>query len=229
MKKTRDSKTTTDAAGNEKNKAEVIKEGEEKVQMGPDLSHLTPAQQQIILAQTELGHEKSEASYLDLYRFATPLERCLNALGLFTAIGAGVCQPLMIFVFGNLITNFVDFTTAVNTGINLPLAQDNLSSGIKEGALYLVYISIAMFGCTYIYMGIWSYNGEKIAGRIREQYFAAVLRQNIGFWETIGAGEITNRLTTDSNLIQRGISEKVCILVQYLTQFITGFIVAFIK
>lgn len=135
----------------------------------------------------------------------------------------------MIFVFGNLITSFVNYTTAVNTGIDLPLAQADLEDGIKEGALYLVYIAIAMFGCTYIYMGIWTYNGEKIARRIREQYFRAVLRQNIGFWETIGAGEITTRLTTDMALVQRGISEKVCILVQYLTQFVTGFIVAFVK
>lgn len=205
------------------------KSEEDVVSIAPDLSHLTPEQQEIILAQTKLPDTKKDPSYLDLYTFATPLERCLNVLGLLAAVAAGVCQPLMIFILGDLITDFVSYTTAVNTNENIPGARADLSNGVKDGALYLVYIAIAMFACTYTYMGIWSYNGEKTARRIREQYFKAVLRQNIGFWETIGPGEITTRLTTDMSLVQRGISEKIPIMAQYLTQLAAGFTVAFIK
>lgn len=205
------------------------KDGEDAVSIEPDLSHLSPEQQKIILSQTELGHDKSNPSYLDLYSFATFPERCLNVLGLFAAAGAGVCQPLMIFVFGDLITDFVNYTTALNTGNDLAGARADLTNGVKDGALYLVYIAIAMFCCTYTYMGIWTYNGEKITRRIREQYFKAVMRQNIGWWETVGAGEITTRLTSDMATLQRGISEKVPILTQSLSCFCVAFVVAFVK
>ena len=41
------------------------------------------------------------------------------------------------------------------------------------------------------------------------KYLQAVLRQNVAFFDKLGAGEITNRLTHDINLIQDGISDKV--------------------
>lgn len=55
------------------------------------------------------------------------------------------------------------------------------------------------------------YTGEHIAGKIREQYLAAILRQNIAFFDKLGAGEITTRITADTNLVQDGISEKIAL------------------
>ena len=55
------------------------------------------------------------------------------------------------------------------------------------------------------------------------------MKQNIGWWETVGPGEITTRLTTDMASLQRGISEKVPLLTQSLSCFCAAFVVAFIK
>lgn len=73
------------------------------------------------------------------------------------------------------------------------------------------------------------YTGEHIAQKIREQYLAAILRQNVGFFDKLGAGEITTRITADTNLIQEGISEKVGLTMTALATFITAFIIGFIK
>jgi ATP-binding cassette subfamily B (MDR/TAP) protein 1 len=51
--------------------------------------------------------------------------------------------------------------------------------------------------------------------RIREAYLRSVLRQNIGFFDTLGAGEVTTRITSDMHLIQEGISEKIPITAQF--------------
>lgn len=40
-------------------------------------------------------------------------------------------------------------------------------------------------------------------------YLRAVLRQNIAFFDRVGAGEITNRVSHDGDLLQDGISDKV--------------------
>jgi len=42
------------------------------------------------------------------------------------------------------------------------------------------------------------------------KYLQAVLRQNIAFFDRLGAGEVTNRISHDVDLIQDGISDKVC-------------------
>ena len=46
------------------------------------------------------------------------------------------------------------------------------------------------------------------------KYVQAVLRQNIAFFDRIGVGEITSRLSHDADLIRDGISEKVNVVHQ---------------
>lgn len=40
--------------------------------------------------------------------------------------------------------------------------------------------------------------GEKMAKRIREKYLKAVLRQDVAFFDNVGAGEIATRIQTDT-------------------------------
>ena len=52
--------------------------------------------------------------------------------------------------------------------------------------------------CTYVFLSIWVYTGEVNAKRIREKYLQAVLRQDITFFDNVGAGEVTARIQTDT-------------------------------
>lgn len=67
-----------------------------------------------------------------------------------------------------------------------------------------------MFFCNYIYMITWVYTGEINAKRIRERYFRAVLRQNLAYFDNVGAGEITTRIQGDT---------RACIFVVPVHQF----------
>lgn len=68
---------------------------------------------------------------------------------------------------------------------------------------------LGMFAVTYTYMYLWVYTGEAISKRIRERYLQAVMRQDIAFFDKLGAGEVATRIQTDTHLVQQGISEKV--------------------
>lgn len=47
-------------------------------------------------------------------------------------------------------------------------------------------------------MYIWVYTGEISAKRLREAYLRAVLRQDIAFFDNVGAGEVATRIQTDT-------------------------------
>ncbi len=81
-----------------------------------------------------------------------------------------------------------------------------------------------MFVATYCMMTTWQWTGERNSRRIREKYLAAVLRQDIAYFDDLGAGEVATRIQSDQNLVQAGISEKCAMVVQYLATFITGFV-----
>lgn len=60
-----------------------------------------------------------------------------------------------------------------------------------------------MFCCTYIYMFVWVYTGEINAKRLRERYLQAVLRQDIQYFDKVGAGEVATRIQTDTRTFLR--------------------------
>ncbi|KAF8990216.1 P-loop containing nucleoside triphosphate hydrolase protein [Cyathus striatus] len=86
-----------------------------------------------------------------------------------------------------------------------------------------------MFVCTYMYMTLWVYTSEMNGKRIRERYLRAILRQDIAYFDRIGAGEVTTRIQTDTHLYHVAISEKVALVIRHLASFITGFALAFAK
>jgi ATP-binding cassette, subfamily B (MDR/TAP), member 1 len=55
-----------------------------------------------------------------------------------------------------------------------------------------------MFCCTFIYMTIWVYTSEIGSKRLRERYLQSILRQDIAFFDSVGAGEVTTRIQTDT-------------------------------
>lgn len=64
---------------------------------------------------------------------------------------------------------------------------------------YLIFVpGLGLFVCTYVYMCVWVYTGEVNTKRIREQYFQAILRQEIAYFDTVGAGEVVTRIESDT-------------------------------
>ncbi|KII86803.1 hypothetical protein PLICRDRAFT_43464 [Plicaturopsis crispa FD-325 SS-3] len=192
----------------------------------------------VTVAQIEpKGDDIQPVSFTDLFRFSTKFELFIDGIALFASILAGAAQPMMSLLFGNLTQAFVNFGDVVQDVNNgkpgaaeqVPVVAANFRKTAAHDASYLVYIGVGMFVCTYIYMYVWIYTGEVNAKRIRERYLKAVLRQDIAFFDNVGAGEVATRIQTDTHLVQQGISENVPQVFNYLSSFFTGFILAYIR
>jgi ATP-binding cassette subfamily B (MDR/TAP) protein 1 len=96
-------------------------------------------------------------------------------------------------------------------------------------ALYFVYLGIAAFFTNYISTVGFIYTGEHITQKLRQKYLVAILHQNIAFFDKLGAGEITNRITGDMSTIQDGISYKVGFTMSGVATFFAALVVGFIK
>lgn len=136
-------------------------------------------------------------------------------------------QPLQTLLFGNLVQIFASFNSAetayLQNSKNATIVQEfntagaNLRSVASLQASYMVYIGtcplngthslhvfthippgVGTLVCTYIYLVTWIYTGELNAKRIRERYLQAVLRQDIAYYDTVGAGEIATRIQTNT-------------------------------
>ncbi|KAF9238097.1 P-loop containing nucleoside triphosphate hydrolase protein [Melanogaster broomeanus] len=184
-------------------------------------------------------------AFTDLFRYSTRFELIIAAVGLVSAAAAGAAQPLMSLIFGNLTQDFVDFgnvaltyfqTVQTGNATAIATAQQALDATVAEfrqsvavDASHLVYMGISMFVSTYTYMVIWIYIGEVNSKRIREKYLQAILRQEIAYFDNVGAGEVTTRIQTDTHLVQQGMSEKVALIVNFISVFLTGFTLGYAR
>lgn len=108
------------------------------------------------------------------------------------------------------------------------VSKQNFNAQLSHFTLYFIYLAVGEFITIYACTVGFIYTGEHITQKIREQYLAAILRQNIAFFDKLGAGEITTRITADTNLVQDGISEKIALTLTALATFATAFVIGFI-
>lgn len=109
------------------------------------------------------------------------------------------------------------------------MTSDEFKHKVAHFTLYFIYLAIGEFITIYACTIGFIYTGEHITQKIRERYLAAILRQNIAYFDKLGAGEITTRITADTNLVQDGISEKIGLTLTGVATFVTAFVISFIK
>ena len=124
-------------------------------------------------------------SYFTLYRFTTVPERVMLVLGAIGGLGHGVIQPLFIRTFGSLIDSLHNSATT-----NPADALSDFNGFI----LILVYLSIAAFVGAYLRTAMFVHVGHSQANEIRKQYLTAMMRQEIGWFDSRRSGELTTHM-----------------------------------
>ncbi|XP_050117930.1 ABC transporter B family member 11-like isoform X5 [Malus sylvestris] len=157
--------------------------------------------------------------YYKLFSFADTLDYMLMSVGTISAIGNGLCTPLMTVIFGEVINSFG------RTGNTKEVVD-----AVSKVALKNVYLAIGAGVAAFLQVSCWMVTGERQAARIRSLYLKTILRQDVGFFDTeTNTGEIVKRMSGDTVLIQEAMGEKVGTVIQLIATFIGGFVIAFVK
>ncbi|XP_049364001.1 ABC transporter B family member 11-like [Solanum verrucosum] len=157
--------------------------------------------------------------YYKLFSFADPVDHALMVIGMITAVGSGICFPLMAVLFGELVDSF-----------GMTVDSKKIVDEVSKVALKFVYLALGSGLATFIQVACWTVTGERQAARIRCLYLKTVLRQDIGFFDQeTNTGVIIESLSSDTLTIQDAIGEKVGKFIQVSATFLGGFVIAFIK
>ncbi|KAM0719393.1 hypothetical protein Q7P37_005298 [Cladosporium fusiforme] len=175
------------------------------------------------ILRRQLDTPPVKVTYFRLYRYATTNDLIIIIISAISAVIAGAVLPLMTIVFGELTGNIGNFSSG--TGGDL----SSFSNTVDHLTIYFIYLAIGEFVTIYISTVGFIYAGEHMSAKIREEYLAGIMRQNIAYFDARGAGEITTRITADTNLVQDGISEKVGLTLTALATFVTAYIIGFVK
>jgi len=197
--------------------------------------------------------EKQEAvSMMGLFRFADRLDVFLMLIGTVCACAHGSALPIMIIVFGSMTDSFVNDAkqmapsgppagcyTGNYTSVAMNITNDNTTSdpsqtvdvtdSIKNASIYYAIIGAVVLLVAYVQVAAWLTTSHRQSHRIRLALLSAVLRQEIGWFDTHDSGEMSTRLSDDVNKIQEGIGDKIGNFFQWFATFICGIIIGLVK
>ncbi|GFG13172.1 leptomycin B resistance protein pmd1 [Aspergillus udagawae] len=166
-----------------------------------------------------LGGEAEQRK--NVFAYATVSDRIILSVSSICAVLAGALNPLVPVIYGLLVSVYDGFAAGT-----VPASE--LRSKTATFSLYYVYLSIGLFVFTYVATVGFYYTGERIARALRTTYLAAILRQNMAFFDLLGPGEITSRIMSDMGTVQEAVTSKLAVMLTAIATFCAAFVVAFI-
>uniref|UniRef100_A0A8C4JA74 Phosphatidylcholine translocator ABCB4-like n=1 Tax=Dromaius novaehollandiae TaxID=8790 RepID=A0A8C4JA74_DRONO len=168
------------------------------------------------------------------FRYSSWMDKLLMITGTVLAIAHGTSLPVVMIIFGDVTDSFV---TSANTtflgnisSMNLSLdIPDKLEEEMTRYAYYYSGIAAGVLLAAYVQTSFWTLAAGRQIKKIRKQFFHAIMRQEIGWFDVNDVGELNTRLIDDVTKINEGIGDKIGLLVQAVTTFVTGFVVGLIK
>lgn len=132
----------------------------------------------------------------------------------------------MTLIFGEFVNIFNDWGQFDADG-NPRVTPEEFRRGINKNALWFVYLFIGKFTCVYLHTTCFTIAATRLTRGLRLAYVRSILRQEIAYFDTCTPGSVATRISTNANLIQTGLGEKVGIATQGFAMLISAFVVAF--
>ncbi|XP_019670494.2 ATP-dependent translocase ABCB1 isoform X4 [Felis catus] len=189
-------------------------------------------------SKKEKKEKKPTVSTLAMFRYSNWLDRFYMLVGTVAAIIHGAALPLMMLVFGDMTDSFANagisrnLTTLNITGesiVNDSYFINRLEEEMTTYAYYYSGIGAGVLVAAYIQVSFWCLAAGRQILKIRKQFFHAIMRQEVGWFDVHDVGELNTRLTDDVSKINEGIGDKIGMFFQSMATFFIGFIVGFTR
>ncbi|CAI9293275.1 unnamed protein product [Lactuca saligna] len=161
--------------------------------------------------------KKRKKSITIIFRYADWYDKLLIVLGTLGAIGDGMSTNVLL-VFVSRLFNSLGYGKGVQRN------PENFMHEIEKCSLAFVYIGLGVMVMAFMEGYCWSKISERQVLKIRYKYLEAILRQEVGFFDSQEAttSEIINSISKDTSLLQEVLSEKIPKFLMYTSMFLSG-------
>ena len=87
---------------------------------------------------------------------------------------------------------------------------------VDQAALALIGIFAVVGLASAARAYLFTVAGERVVARLRGDLFASLMRQDVGFFDAQRTGELTNRLASDTTVLQNAVTVNVSMLLRFL-------------
>ncbi|XP_038878643.1 putative ABC transporter B family member 8 [Benincasa hispida] len=161
----------------------------------------------------EMMRREKKSSFGVIFRYADWVDILLMFFGTIGAIGDGMSTNCLLV-----------FASSLMNSLGNGQIQQNFMDNVKKCSLYFAYLGLAVMVLAFMEGYCWSKTSERQVLKIRHKYLEAVLRQEVGFFDSQDAttSEVVNSISKGTSLLQEVLSEKVPLFIMNSTVFLSG-------
>ena len=142
-------------------------------------------------------------------------EWALLAGGLVAACGFGATPALQARLMGNVFSG--------GAGADPHALRNNIERNVPR----LLELGAFAFMCGYLQLLLLSTMGERVVRRVKARCLAAMLRQEVAFFDSKSTGQLATLLAEQSQALLKGLSDSVGQGVQFTAQIVVSYTIAF--
>ncbi|CAL1536178.1 unnamed protein product [Lymnaea stagnalis] len=130
-------------------------------------------------------------------------EAGLISIGMVSLLLSTAVQTIAPLFFGKVVDAALDSMESLNRTVLI---------------LLLIYLAGSVFSLVRAW--IFTLAGQRLVARLRSQLFGSVIVQEIAFFDVNRTGELCNRLSSDTTVLQNAVTVNLSMLFRYLLQII---------
>eukprot|EP00854_Cymbomonas_tetramitiformis_P004824 gene4824-5892_t len=155
-------------------------------------------------------------SYRTLFQYATWFDVLLLFMGSLASAVVGLAQPASIVLFADIMD------TAGG-------AVDSDTQDTFDGIVIKFILLGAISGiCGWTYAACFKVSGFRQAAMWRKHYFKAILRQDIGWYDTSNSNELPSKISETTHTVEEGVSSKLGEGVRFFFQGFGGLVTSLV-
>ncbi|CAF1125845.1 unnamed protein product [Rotaria sordida] len=165
----------------------------------------------LIEQQREQNRQEKQVDIRRVFSLAKE-ERSLMIIGTFFLFIASAIDIVDIILFGQIIAFALKYESMHSVNV-----------------IILIFFGIDFINCICTFFNTWLFDlaGQKMTYRLRRNIFNAIIKQEICFFDENHTGELTNRLSSDTQVVQTMLTGNIAILIQNFIHIIGSLIVMF--
>ncbi|CAF3940285.1 unnamed protein product [Rotaria sp. Silwood2] len=173
---------------------------------------MVPYLTRIKLLGQQLSNSKTKKVDLKRLLSLAKSERLLLSIAVCFLLVSSATQVIQPYFFGQIIDDALKSDTMRLVNMNV-----------------LILFGINCVGAIGSSFRSWLFElaGQRIVYRLRQNIFVSIIKQEIGFFDNTRTGELTNRLSNDTQVLQNAVTINISMLVRFLLQIIGSLAVMF--
>ncbi|CAF3398970.1 unnamed protein product [Rotaria socialis] len=164
-----------------------------------------------LLEQQKSSVPKKKVDLIRLFSLAKS-ERLLMSVAIIFLLISTVTQIVQPYFFGKIIDGAI--------------TSDGMSV-VNRNVILLFIINCVGAVASAIRSWLFELSGQRLVYRLRQSILDSIVKQEVGFFDETRTGELTNRLSSDTQVLQNAVTVNISMLVRFLLQIIGSLVVMF--